>query len=260
MIIKLIQIFTILLIIVLYVSIFFIYRKFKFKIEKNTHYQEFLPSKDMLIFYKGSPKKGIYINYLKKISKYCIDFIKMKNNKKKNKAIIADFDDTLVWTRPYKPLKLKYISNSKYGKVFYFPELIYIGNILRYARKNGYFIFIITSRPPGSYLSTIYNMERYKIPYDSIFTSSFFGEHPDFKAKIRRKIEKHPPEEIKGLNTFQLLSKKLKNTTNCTKIILSIGDNWYDIYDGFVETGIKLPSPNDFNAYIYYKNEIIDLI
>lgn len=213
-------------------------------------------------FYKGTPKKGIYINYLKKISKFCLKYIKKKEFKIiKNKAIIVDFDDTLVWTNPIDFSPLKFKNTKKYGKVFSFPVLYPINNLLKQARKLGYYIFIITARPPGTILSTIYNAEKYKIPYDSIFTSIVSREHPTFKSKIREKIEKHNPKELKNLNTFELLSKKTnKSNTNNTNIILTIGDSWYDILKGHRDIGVKLPSPDDFNSYVYYKNQVVELI
>lgn len=219
-------------------------------------------SSDKIIkFYKGTPKKGIYIRYLKKIADFCINFLKKEENLKiPNRAITLDFDDTLVWTRPHNPIKMKFKSTNRYGTVFYFPELFPMTSFVKKAKKLGYYIFIITSRPPSAVLSTMYNAEKIKIPYDGILTSSFYGEHPLFKSKLRRIIEKHTPEEIKGLNTFQLLSKKVKHHEFPTKIVLSIGDNWYDIYDGVTETGIKLPAVNDFNSYVYHKNKVVQII
>ena len=249
-------IYTVLLILFLYVIPKRIRESMKSD-EMNDH----APTKKISRFYKGTPKRGIYIKYLKKISKYCINFITKKENMKiPNRAIALDFDDTLVWTKPHSPIQLKFKSTSKYGTVFHFPELSPMTSLVKRAKKLGYYIFIITSRPPSAILSTIYNIEKYGVPYDGILTSSFYGEHPIFKSKLRRIIEKHHPDEIKGLNTFQLLSKKNKKIKFPTKIVLSIGDNWYDIYDGITETGIKLPSPNDFNSYVYYKNKVVELI
>jgi hypothetical protein len=219
------------------------------------------PTKSISRFYKGTPKNGIYIKYLKKISNYCKKIIKLEKNMKiKNRAIALDFDDTLVWTKPHSPTKLNFKYTSRYGTVFCFPQLFPIVSFVKKAKQLGYYIFIITSRPPSAILSTIYNIEKFKIPYDAILTSSFYGEHPIFKSKLRRLIETHDPKEIKGLNTFQLLSKKKRKIKFPTKIVLTIGDNWYDIYDGVTETGIKLPSPNDFNSYVYHKNKVVELI
>lgn len=211
-------------------------------------------------FYKGSPKKGIYIDYLKKIKIYCIKYLK-KNKNVKNKAIVIDFDDTVVWTRPHNPFPIVFKNTSNFGKVFSFPDLEPMISVVKTAKKLGYYIFIITSRPPSSLLSTIHNCYKSNLPFDAIFTSSFLREHPIFKTSLRKLIEEHNPKELIGLTTFKLLSKtKSKNKTNTTNIVMSIGDNWYDIVNGNKCVGIKLPTLVDFNSYVYYKNSIIELI
>ena len=228
----------------------------KNKIEKSIYKK--IDKNNIDNFYKGAPIKGIYIEYLKKIKDYCLSYLEKKANIE-NKALVVDFDDTLVWTSPHDPLSINIVDDKKFGKVFSFPILEPIVQIVKYAKKLGYYIFIITARPPSSYISTVYNCHIYNIPYDSIFTSSFYGEMPSFKYKLRDIIETHNPKELIGLNTFQLLTKK-NNLSEHTNIIMSIGDNWYDVINLKKGLGIKLPSPDDFNCYSYYKNRVVELL
>ena len=55
-----------------------------------------------LNYYKGYPEKGLYIKDLKKVENFCKKQ-KLQNKRVKNRTIVFDFDDTLVYTRPYKP-------------------------------------------------------------------------------------------------------------------------------------------------------------
>lgn len=219
-------------------------------------------NKRILSFYRGAPKHGIYIRYLEKISKYVLNHVRKKEiTELKNKAIILDFDDTIVWTKPYCPISPIHVKSPDFGNVFYYQPLYPIVKLVRELKKMGFWIFIITSRPPNNILSVMYNLRKYGIPWDSIFTSSFVGEHLIFKSKIRKIIESHIPEDICGLNTFQLMTKsKPKKNGEKTNIVVSIGDNWYDIYEGNGDIGIKLPSPGDLNAYVYYNNRVISFI
>lgn len=252
--------FLILLCLIVYLYILFILinliktnKEFMRKIENDKQ------NEHVIFFYKGSPYSGIYIDYLKKIKKYCLQNLILNNYK--FKTVVVDLDDTLLFTFPHKKKKEIYINNKKYGKVNILPVLKPMLELLKKIKKMGYYIYIITSRSFTSFASVKYHIEKYKIPYDAIFTSNYHGEHPIFKSKLREKMEKHIPKEIENLNTIEFLSKKPnKKHKDLIKIIMTIGDDWYDVVNGNDGIGIKLPCVNDFNCYVFNKNKIIKII
>lgn len=178
-------------------------------------------------YYKGYPDKGMYVKDLIKVEKFCKKHI-LKNKRVTNKAIVFDFDDTLVYTRPYKPFEIKVVEYTRDKEpIFYLPPIEQICNVAKLAKKNGYIIIIITARPPTSEKATIANLNAYNIPYDLIYCDKFKGSNVKFKQELRKK-----------------LSKKCN-------IVMTIGDQWWDVENpGKNCLGIKLPTPREKNVYI----------
>ena len=115
-------------------------------------------------YYKGYPEKGLYIKDLKKVENFCKKQI-LQNKRVKNRTIVFDFDDTLVYTRPYKPFEINVVEYTKNREpIFYLPPIEQMCNVARLAKKNGYVIIIITARPPSSEKATIANLNAYNIP------------------------------------------------------------------------------------------------
>jgi len=180
-----------------------------------------------LNYYKGYPEKGLYIKDLKKVEQFCKKKI-LQNKRVKGRAIVFDFDDTLVYTRPYKPFEIKVVEYTKNKEpIFYLPPIEQMCNVAKLARKNGYVIIIITARPPSSEKATIANLNAYNIPYDLVYCDKYKGGNPKFKPQLRQKLSKQ------------------------CNIIMTIGDQWWDVEEpGKDCLGIKLPSPRDKSVFI----------
>ena len=180
-----------------------------------------------LNYYKGYPEKGMYVKDLKRVENFCKKKI-LQNKRVKNRTIVFDFDDTLVYTRPYKPFEINVVEYTKNREpIFYLPPIEQMCNVARLARKNGYVIIIITARPPTSEKATIANLNAYNIPYDLVYCDKYKGTNIKFKQQLREKLSKQ------------------------CNIIMTIGDQWWDVENpGKDCIGIKLPSPKDKNVFI----------
>ena len=180
-----------------------------------------------LNYYKGYPEKGMYVKDLERVENFCKKKI-LQNKRVKNRTIVFDFDDTLVYTRPYKPFEINVVEYTKNREpIFYLPPIEQMCNVARLARKNGYVIIIITARPPTSEKATIANLNAYNIPYDLVYCDKYKGTNIKFKQQLREKLSKQ------------------------CNIIMTIGDQWWDVENpGKDCIGIKLPSPKDKNVFI----------
>ena len=144
-----------------------------------------------------------------------------------------DIDDTLVFTNPYRITNKnaliedrQTIIDGKIRHIFHFSPLKPICDLTRWCKLNGIGIIILTARPKKSYYATVSNLNTYKIPFDEVITNDN-NEHFIFKSKIRKKY-----------------SKKYN-------ILLTIGDNWYDVVDPGKAMGIKLPDVSDRQCYVF---------
>lgn len=180
-----------------------------------------------LNYYKGYPEKGMYVKDLKRVENFCKKKI-LQNKRVKNRTIVFDFDDTLVYTRPYNPFEINVVEYTKNREpIFYLPPIEQMCNVARLAKKNGYVIIIITARPPTSEKATIANLNAYNIPYDLVYCDKYKGTNIKFKQQLREKLSKQ------------------------CNIIMTIGDQWWDVENPGKECiGIKLPSPKEKNVFI----------
>lgn len=180
-----------------------------------------------LNYYKGYPEKGMYVKDLKRVGNFCKKQI-LQNKRVKNRTIVFDFDDTLVYTRPYNPFEINVVEYTKNREpIFYLPPIEQMCNVARLAKKNGYVIIIITARPPTSEKATIANLNAYNIPYDLVYCDKYKGTNIKFKQQLREKLSKQ------------------------CNIIMTIGDQWWDVENPGKECiGIKLPSPKEKNVFI----------
>ena len=184
-------------------------------------------------YYKGWPSTGKYTDDLNKIYdisyNYLYTFSYLKNNPKKPYTVIFDIDDTLVYTDPSNSMgyPIEILSNGK----FMFPSIEQIAEIARLCKKLKFKIIILTARPYTSEESSKYNLNNLKIPYDEMYHNE---KYPDLDFKIEFK---------------QKLAKK-------HSLIYCIGDSWPDIKGINNCLCIKLPKPNDINAYYTFDNKI----
>jgi len=180
-----------------------------------------------LNYYKGYPEKGMYVKDLKRVENFCKKKI-LQHKRVKNRTLVFDFDDTLVYTRPYNPFEINVVEYTKNREpIFYLPPIEQMCNVVRLAKKNGYVIIIITARPPTSEKATIANLNAYNIPYDLVYCDKYKGTNIKFKQQLREKLSKQ------------------------CNIIMTIGDQWWDVENPGKECiGIKLPSPKDKNVFI----------
>ena len=140
-------------------------------------------------YYKGYPDKGMYVKDLNKVEHFCKKHI-LQNKRVNNRAIVFDFDDTLFYTRPYKPFELTIVKYTKNNEpIFYLPPIEQMCNVLKLAKANGYIIIIITARPPLSEKATIANMNAYNIPFDLVYCDKYKGSNIKFKQQLEKKIE-----------------------------------------------------------------------
>lgn len=180
-----------------------------------------------LNYYKGYPEKGMYVKDLKRVENFCKKKI-LQHKRVKNRTLVFDFDDTLVYTRPYNPFEINVVEYTKNREpIFYLPPIEQMCNVARLAKKNGYVIIIITARPQTSEKATIANLNAYNIPYDLVYCDKYKGTNIKFKQQLREKLSKQ------------------------CNIIMTIGDQWWDVENPGKECiGIKLPSPKDKNVFI----------
>lgn len=239
--------------------------KQKFKsmkcIETHTGYLE--SNADVEEFYEGSPENSYYIEYLKRVSKDALKFLKRPELKSiVGKTIIVDIDDTLVYTREnHINPKKEYEKHPKYGKVYHYKPIKPIVSLIKKASKLGYTIIVITARPPQGYQNALTNLHRIGIYPDALFTSLFWKQDPSFKAIMRNKIENLKLKDVKKMTSIELFhykpklkSKTKKNLLNL-KIVMTIGDKWPDITGMNNTLGLKLPEDSDMNAYYWFNGE-----
>lgn len=226
-------------------------------IETHTGYLE--SNADVEEFYEGSPENSYYIEYLKRVSKDALKFLKRPElNSIVGKTIIVDIDDTLVYTRENQiNPKKEYENHPKYGKVIHYKPIKPIVNLIKKASKLGYTIIVITARPPQGYQNSLTNLHRIGIYPDALFTSLFWKQDPSFKAIMRNKIEHLKLKEIKKMSSSDLFNCKPKIKKNLLnlKIIMTIGDKWPDVTDMDNTLGLKLPEESDMNAYYWFNGE-----
>lgn len=179
----------------------------------------------MLYFYKGWPNNGEYVDLLNKTKKYLINYLNKNKNIAKSSAVIFDVDDTLVYTNPSGKENVKFIKFNN-EELFIFPEISQMTYVVKYAKKLGFKIIILTARPRTSFLSTKFNLDIYKIPYDYIYMNSE-NKHISFKKDVRKMLMKNH------------------------NIIMSVGDQAHDVNGPRGIHGVKLPSIDSMKVQLF---------
>jgi len=138
------------------------------------------------------------------------------------KAIIMDVDDTLVSTNS----KVKFVKVNDRDVLFLYPGIKPIVEVARYAKKIGYKVIILTARPKESFLSTRFNLDILKVPYDEIHMN-YHNQDNSFKYKVRQQLMKR------------------------YSVLFTIGDQVGDVAGPPGLLGIKLPSQDSYKVQIY---------
>ena len=208
-------------------------------------------------FYKGFPNEGYYIECLNKVKDECIGFLKKKSfSNLQGKAIVIDFDDTVGFTSPHRRINGQNVFDPMFGEVIHYPGIIPMIELVKKARKLGYYIIVITARAPSMLYDTISNLNLFGINPDAIFTSCFWGQPSSFKAIMRNNMEKLTLEKLTQLNSEQLYSGSYgSNSIFNIKIVMTIGDQWHDVNGQKNVLGVKLPDPNNMNSYFWYNDD-----
>ncbi len=213
--------------------------------------------KEVNKFYNGSPTRGYYINYLDKVKKNTLKFLKRKTFRGLiGKTVVFDFDDTLAWTCPFNRVVAQRKIHPKWGNVFHYPPLPPMISLLKEIKKLGYNVVIITARPPMSLGSTWSNLEEFGVGVDAVFTSVYFQQDPSFKAKMRKNMEGFTIGSLKKKSPTELLNEKGGYSPMNVKVIMTIGDMWHDVNGQENTVGLKLPDPIDMNSYFIYNGEV----
>lgn len=201
--------------------------------------------REMINFYKGSPKKGYYINYLKKIEKEASSFLKQRVfNNLIGKTVVMDIDDTLLWTG-------KSHRNGLYEGI---SPMIRLAKLVK---KLGYNLIIITARAPFMLEKSIENLNILGVYPDKVFTSLWYGQDQSFKAVMRKNLEKNTLQNVQMMSSEELFNDKNRYWSPYNmKVIMTIGDRWCDVIDQDDVLGVKLPEPLDMNGYLVYNNEV----
>jgi predicted secreted acid phosphatase len=162
------------------------------------------------------------------LGKQVLDKYKLKQMSKQ-KCVIFDIDDTLVFGDPEEVLGVKEMELGKIdgNDIFILPRNEPVVKLAEYAKEKGFTIIVITARPKTSRLASIENMKQLRIPYDALIMND--GDaNPFFKVGVRRKI----------------MAKY--------DICLTIGDQITDVICPGANTGfIKLPDPTLKSSYAY---------
>ena len=166
------------------------------------------------------------MSILDKTKKYLVDLLIKTHNYsyKLSPAIIMDVDDTLIYTTKNPDnVKIVKINNNI---VFLYPGIKQLVQVAQIAKKLGFKIIILTARPKESFLSTKFNLDLLKVPYDEIYMNNH-NQDISFKYKIRQ----------------QLMEKY--------NVLFTIGDQVGDVNGPPGLLGIKLPSLNSPKVQIY---------
>ncbi len=172
---------------------------------------------------------------------YCKDLswasniaIKYLNNIKnvqttKQKAVIFDIDDTIVFGDPEQIIGVKEMDLGSHNgqEIFILPVNNQIVKIVEYAKSLGMKIILLTARPPESELASMTNMSMFRVPYDMLIVNKKEAD-PCFKLNTRRVIA----------NKFH--------------IVLTVGDQITDVLCPGTAAILKLPDPDSKVSYFSY--------
>ncbi len=146
-----------------------------------------------LQFTKTAKYKRQFTDAVNSAKKFCLKY-KKEHPHESNLAIVSDIDETLLDNRPQfrlHPIKNwdifdQWVNESKA------PVLKPTFEFLKWAREQGYSIFLITGRPESDRKATIINLVRDGVSYDALYLREHHGGPPaeEYKTAVRQQIEK----------------------------------------------------------------------
>lgn len=183
---------------------------------------------DVRTYFKGWPKPdNLYMKDLiwaMKVGIQCIDRLKNRNSSKQ-KCVIFDFDDCLVFGDPASIVGVREMELGEHdgSDIFILPRNEPIVKLAEYIKSSGVLIIILTARPKTSREATRWNCRYLNIPYDIIIMNDS-DDDPCFKVNTRRRI------------------------ADKYDILLTVGDQITDcLCPGANTAFIKLPDPGTYD-------------
>lgn len=141
----------------------------------------------------------------------------------KNVAVVCDIDETLLDNRPYfeQHEELNWDEFDHWVLEGKAPVIKPTADFLRWARSNGFAVFLVTGRKEKDRLGTIHNLIQKDIAYDGLYMRPDDDKRKasELKSEIRKRIE-----DI-GFH-----------------IVVNIGDQYSDLAGGHAEDCEKVPN------------------
>jgi predicted secreted acid phosphatase len=191
-------------------------------------------------YYKGWPGKCPYNDDLNWAAKLAIQYLEKISPRYKGTGkiglVIFDLDDTIFMGDPAQVIGIVEMSlgmhkgpNGEEQEIFILPVNRQIVKVANVARQLGFKIVCLTARPQESQLASVTNLNMFSVPNDMLLMNNK-DEDPFFKIRVRRQLSSTPNQDI----------------------VLTIGDQFTDLYFPGSAAAIKLPDPESKVSYAYF--------
>lgn len=183
---------------------------------------EDIDNKTGIEYSKSKQGRKAFTAAVSEAKSFCRQYLK-DHPDAKNLAIVSDIDETLLDNRGLfnRVDKFSWPKFIEWVKEAEAPSLKPTAKFLKWARANGFSIFLITGRPEKLRSYTIMNLVKNGISYDGLYMRPEInrGSAIDIKSKTRKEIEDM------GF-----------------KIVVNIGDQVSDLVGGHAIDCAKLPN------------------
>lgn len=184
-------------------------------------------------YWKGWPSKCPYNDDIKWACKIAIEYLnkiapKYRNSNKVG-IVVFDIDDTLCFGDPANVIGVREMELGVHNgqEVFILPMNNPVVKVAEVAHKHGFKIVALTARPKESKMASITNLNMFRVPFDHIIMNDG-DEDPFFKIRVRRNLQKQNQD-----------------------VVLTVGDQPFDVYLPGKAAAIKLPDPEDKMSRAY---------
>ena len=181
-----------------------------------------IDNKTGIEYSRSKEGKKAFKDTVRSAKKFCKQYLK-ENPDKKNLAIVSDIDETLLDNRGLfnRVDKFSWPKFIEWVKEAEAPNLKPTAEFLKWARKNGFSIFLVTGRPEKLRSYTIMNLVKNGIAYDGLYM------RPEVHRGSAIKIKSKTREDIEKMGF---------------KIVVNIGDQVSDLVGGHALDCAKLPN------------------